>query len=191
MKGVRSMLIIFCVAVMFGCASKRPPSVEPSEEARQYHEQGVFLSREGRFEEALSAFKKAVRRYPEYGKAYYNMGIIYHELGQDDKGIEAYGKAIEINPRDAAAHMNLGNIFLRQGQLSAAIMELETAVKIDPDYGPAHHNLALAYYLARMYYRAEDHLNELERLGISPDVDLRNAVDAALNAGEQGVKEKE
>ncbi len=191
MKGVRSALIMFCLAVMFGCATKSPPSVDPLQEARQYYEQGKSLSREGRFEDALAAFKKAARVFPGYGNAYYNMGIIYHELGQDEKAIEAYTKAIEINPRDAAAHMNLGNVFMRQGRLSAAIVELETAVKIDPAYELAHGNLAYAYYVARMYHRAKDHLNELERLGFPVNADLKNAVNGALNLEKPDMTEEE
>lgn len=191
MKGVRCALIILCVVVLLGCAARtRPTSLDPLEKARVYYEQGVSLSREGKFKEALPALKKAVRLYAGYGDAYYNMGIIYHKLGLDEEAIKAYKRATDINPKDVAAHNNLGNVFLRQGQLSAAILELEEAVKIDPTYGLAHHNLALAYYLARMYHRAWDHLNELKLLGISPEADLMDAVDATLNPEEGATKEK-
>jgi tetratricopeptide (TPR) repeat protein len=154
------------------------------EKARVHYEMGVSLSREQNFKEALSAFKRAVHLYPDYGDAYYNMGIAYYELDRDDQAIEAYRRAIEINPRDVTARNNLGNVFLRQGLLSAAIAELEQAVKIDPTYGLAHHNLALAYYLARMYHRAQDHIDKLKLLGIDADPDLVEAVDAVLNPEE-------
>lgn len=190
--GVRRALIILCVAVMFGCATtKGPGPLEPSRKARTYYERGVSLSKDERYQEALSAFKKAVSLYPDYGNAYYNMGIIYHDLDRAERAIQAYRKAIEINPKDAAAHMNLGNIYLRQGQLSVAILELEEAVKIDPGYGLAHHNLILAYYLARMYHRSWDHLNQMELLGISPDPDLRDAVAAALHLEEGTMEENQ
>jgi len=192
MKGVRWALIFLSMIVMFGCArGTKPPPSGTLEKARVYHKKGVSLSREGRFQKALSAFKKAVSLDPDYGKAYYNMGIAYTELDRVEKAIEAYRTAIEINPRDAAAHMNLGNVFLRQGQLSAAVIELEEAVKIDPTYGLARHNLAYAYFSARMYHRAWDQLNELELLGIAPEADLRDAVAAALNVEQGAVEEEE
>ncbi|MBW2057277.1 MAG: tetratricopeptide repeat protein [Deltaproteobacteria bacterium] len=189
---IRRALTILCVGLLFGCAGTHPSGhLGPSEEAVGYYKEGVSLSKEGRSEEALSLLKKAVRIYPDYGDAYYNMGILYLGQGQLQEAAEAYTRAIEINPGDAAAHMNLGNIYMRQGRLSAAIHELEEAVKLDPAYGLAHHNLALAYYLARMYHRAWDHLDRLERLGIPPDPSLRDAVAGALHPGGGGPGDKE
>jgi Flp pilus assembly protein TadD len=191
MRSVRSLLLVLSLLVIFGCTTTgKPPSPERTKEAAQYHEQGVALSREGRFEEALSAFKRATKLSPDYGKAYYNMGVVYYELGDDEEAIEAYEKAIEIDPNDAAARMNLGNSFLRQGHLASAISELETVVRIEPTYGLAHHNLALAYYLAHMYHRAWDHLGKMELLGITPDADLKDAVSTALHPEAEEMKGK-
>jgi tetratricopeptide (TPR) repeat protein len=191
MSSLRPVFLALFLAILFGCATKgKPPSAEQREAAIQYHEKGVAFSREGRLEEALSAFKRATKLFPDYGKAYYNMGVVYHELGEDDEAIEAYEKAIEIDPNDAAARMNLGNFFLRQGRLDKAIKELETVVRIEPTYGLAHHNLALAYYLAHMYHRAWDHLDKMETLGIPPDPALKEAVSTALHPNTEDVKGK-
>jgi tetratricopeptide (TPR) repeat protein len=190
MRSPKSALIIVCVALTIGCAAKtKPTNVNRIEEAMEHHSRGVSLSREGQHKEAVTAFRKAARTYPGYGKAYYNMGIAYHELGRDEDAIEAYQKAIEINPADAASHVNLGNIFMRQNHLVAAIRELETAVRIAPAYGNAHYNLAVVYYFGRMYNRAWDHLQKSESLGVVPDPELREAVVRALNPLE-GVTEE-
>jgi superkiller protein 3 len=182
MKLTKWALVVPAMIAAFGCATgTRPRSLDSSERARVYYEQGISLSQEERYEEALSAFKKAVDSYPDYGDAYYNMGIVYHELDRDEQAIEAYQKAIDINPRDVTARNNLGNVYIRREQLSAAIGVLEQAVTIDSTYGLARHNLALAYYLAKMYHRAEEQLEELKLLGITPDADLTEAVDNALN----------
>lgn len=179
-------VILAGLVVGFGCATRTgPPSAGNVEKARVYYEQGVSLTQEERFRDALSAFKKAVDLYPEYGDAYYNMGIAYHRLDRIEDAIGAYQKAIDIDPKDVTARNNLGNLYVRQGALSAAIRELEQAVRIDPTYGAAHHNLALAYYLARMYHRAKDHLDQLEVLGLTPDADLVKAVDTALSPGKE------
>jgi Tfp pilus assembly protein PilF len=192
MKGMRCVAIALGLIALFGCAAgRKTASVDSAEKARAYYERGVSLSGEKRFKEALSAFKKAVDLYPDYGDAYYNMGIAYHELDRADEAIDAYRKAIDIDPEDVTARNNLGNVFMRQGQMSAAIRELEQAVKIDPTYGLARHNLALAYYLARMYHRAKDQIDELKVLGIAPDPGLVEAVDAALSPGEGPVKKGE
>lgn len=183
MKGVKCLVILLCLAVVYGCAtSAKSTSREgPPKKAKGYYEKGVVLSAEGRYSEALSTLKKAVRAYPDYGDAYYNMGVIYQALGLEKDAVKAYEKAIGINPQDAAAHNNLGNMYIRQTRLSEAIGELEEAVRIDPGYQQARHNLALVYFLARMYHRAWDQITVLNRLGVSPDPELVDAVAAALN----------
>ncbi len=184
MNRTRWAMIVSMLVVLFGCAAgTRTSSKDSFEKARIHYEQGVFLSQERQYKGALSAFKKAVSLYPDYGDAYFNMGIVYYELDRDDEAIEAYQKAIAIDPRDVTARNNLGNLYIRQGQLSAAIEMLEQAVRIDPTYGVARSNLALAYYLAKMYHRARDELNELKGLGITPDPDLMESVEAALSSG--------
>ena len=189
MKGARCIGILLCLAVIYGCATgSRSTPREPSEKARRYYEKGVALSGEGRYSDALSSLKKAVRAHPDYGDAYYNMGVIYHALELDEDAIKAYEKAISINPQDAPAHNNLGNIYIRQIRLSEAIRKLERAVRIDPGYEQARHNLALAYYLARMYNRAWEQITVLNRLGVSPDPELVDAVAAALNPEDEDMK---
>jgi len=189
MKGVKCILVILCLAVCYGCATgSRSTTTDPSKKAISCFEKGVALSSEGKYSEALSALKKAVRAYPDYGDAYYNMGVVYHALGLEEDAVKAYERAIDINPRDAGAHNNLGNIFIRQTRLSDAIRELEEAVKIDPEYKRARHNLALAYYLARMYHRAWDQITALNRLGASPDAELIDAVAEALNPARGDMK---
>jgi tetratricopeptide (TPR) repeat protein len=167
--------------MIYGCATgSRSTRPEPSKKARRYYTKGVDLTREGRYSDALSSLRKAVRSHPDYGDAYYNMGVIYHALELDEEAIKAYEKAIRINPLDAAAHNNLGNIYIRQNRLSEAIRTLERAVRIDSGYEQARHNLALAYYLARMYHRAWEQITVLNRLGGSPDPELIDVIAEAL-----------
>jgi tetratricopeptide (TPR) repeat protein len=192
MKGARCLAILLGLALIYGCATgSRSTRREPSDKARKYYEKGVALSAEGRYSDALSSLKKAVRAHADYGDAYYNMGVIYHKLGLDEDAIKAYEQAICINPQDAPAHNNLGNIHIRHVRLSDAIRELEEAVRIDPGYDQAHHNLALAYYLAKMYHRAWDEITVLNRLGVTPDSELIDAVAAALNPEAEDMKEAE
>lgn len=189
MKGVRCILFMLCLVVIYGCATgSRSTTTDPPKKARKHFEKGVALSSEGRYGEALSALKKAVRAYRDYGDAYYNLGVVYHTLGLDEEAVKAYERAIEINPRDAGAHNNLGNMYIRQTRLSEAIRELEEAVRINPDYERARQNLALAYYLAKMYHQAWDQISALNRLGVSPDAELIDAVADALKPETEDIK---
>ena len=54
---------------------------------------GVTLQEQGKLDEAIEAYKKAISIKPDYAEAYNNMGIALKEQGKLDEAIEAYTKA--------------------------------------------------------------------------------------------------
>ena len=54
------------------------------------------LANEGKIEEAIEYYNKAISLAPEYGFAYYNRGIAYAKLGQYQMAIEDYNKTISL-----------------------------------------------------------------------------------------------
>ena len=69
----------------------------------------AFLLREqGRYDEALSAFDRAVEINPQYAMAWNNRGTTLASLGRYDEAILAYDRAIELNPQDPDSWYNKG-----------------------------------------------------------------------------------
>ena len=68
---------------------------------------GVVVQEQGKFEEAIEVFKKAIELKPNYAGAHNNMGIAFQEYGKREEAIEAYTKAIVIKPDYADAHRSL------------------------------------------------------------------------------------
>ena len=64
----------------------------------------------GKPEDAISAYKKAVKVNPRFGKAYNNLGVVYGSLGRAEEAAFAYGEALKIDPDDAYARANLARI---------------------------------------------------------------------------------
>ena len=64
---------------------------------------GNALQEQGKLEEAIEAYNKALAIKPDYAEAYYNMGITLQEQGKLEEAIEAYNKALAIKPDYAAA----------------------------------------------------------------------------------------
>ena len=59
---------------------------------------GIALREQGKLEEAIKAFNRALTIKPDYAEAYYNMGIALKEQGKLAEAIDAYHKAISIKP---------------------------------------------------------------------------------------------
>ena len=102
---------------------------------------GLALQGQGKLQEAVQAYDKAIQLKPDFAEAYSNRGNTLNELGQLDAAVKSYEKALAIKPDYAEAHNNLGNTLKELGQLDAAVKSYEKALAIKPDYAEAHYNL--------------------------------------------------
>lgn len=95
----------------------------------------------GRINEAIAHYGKALEINPNVSEAHYDFGKTLAEIGRVDEAVAHYSKALEITPNYAEAHYNLGNTFLRMGRPEQAIAHLQRAVEIAPHYAEPHNNL--------------------------------------------------
>jgi superkiller protein 3 len=107
------------------------------------------------YDEAITAYKKAIEINPQYTNAHYYLGIAYY-YGKKmyDEAITAYKKAIEINPQYTNAHYYLGIAYRKKGMNDEAIGAYEKAIELSPQYTEAHNELGIAYYSKKMYDEA-------------------------------------
>ena len=99
---------------------------------------------QGKLEEAIEAYNKALAIKPDYAEAYSNMGIALKDQGKLEEAIEAYNKALAIKPDYAEAYNNMGNALKDQGKLEEAIEAYNKALAIKPDYAEAYNNMGNA-----------------------------------------------
>ena len=118
-----------------------------SQEARDDYNRGVIYQSQGRFEEAISEYQKAIALEPQYGWAWSNLGNTWLSVRKVEEARECYHRAIEIDPRDPTFHNNLGYAYSRQGKLDSARSEYERAVSLYPNYAAALFNLACIHSL--------------------------------------------
>ena len=69
---------------------------------------GNALKDQGKLEEAIEAYKKAISINPDYAEAYNNMGNALKDQGKLEEAIQAYTKALAIKPDYAEAYYNMG-----------------------------------------------------------------------------------
>jgi tetratricopeptide (TPR) repeat protein len=109
-----------------------------------YNNLGNLLGAQRRFDEAVEAYRTAIRLDPNYAGAHYNMGIALWEKGEFDKAIDAYRQALRIKPDFDSAYNNLGNALKRMGRVEEAIDAYRKALSLNANYPDAQTNLGVS-----------------------------------------------
>lgn len=84
--------------------------------AHDHFQAGMVLHRNNRLNEAVAAYKKAVRLDPTLAAAYNNLGVALRKMGRQDAALVAYRRCLELKPEDEGLWSNMGNC-LRELQL--------------------------------------------------------------------------
>jgi tetratricopeptide (TPR) repeat protein len=69
---------------------------------------GLALDHQGRYDEALAEYEKALVLRPDYGRAYCDIGVVKGEKGDTVGAIEAYRQSIALNYHSDCPYRNLG-----------------------------------------------------------------------------------
>lgn len=83
--------------------------------------------------EAVKAYRKVLRAYPDYKIAWNNLGSAYRAMGREGQALRAFRNAIDLDPRYALAHYNLGVVYDSEGHYDKALEEYGLALMYQPD----------------------------------------------------------
>jgi hypothetical protein len=103
--------IIIIAAAVFVSLPMEKLSFETS-----YNSLGIMLKRDGRIEEAIQAYNKAIEIAPAYPTPYYNLGILYRDKGDRVAAAGSFSKAVALAPDFAAARRELDRLGARDGE---------------------------------------------------------------------------
>jgi cytochrome c-type biogenesis protein CcmH/NrfG len=101
------------------------------------------LRRKGKLDEAIAAYRQAIRIKPDYAEAHCNLGVTLCDQGKLDEAIATYRQAIQIKPDYAEAHCNLGAALDDLGRPDEAVAVYRQAVVLKPNFAGVHNNLGL------------------------------------------------
>ena len=109
---------------------------------------GSAIQDQGKLEEAIEAYNKALSIKPDYAGVYNNIGSALNEQGKLEEAIEAYYQAISIKPDYAEAHRNLSLIKKYKGNDDQIfqVQELYKRKDLSDDA-----KCKLSFTLAKMY----------------------------------------
>jgi DNA-binding helix-hairpin-helix protein with protein kinase domain len=119
---------------------------ERAQEALNYYRQGLALSQNEKFAEAVNLFQEAVRIDPQFNEAYEELGYVLYRLGRYEESANASYQATNIR-HSFRPYYNLGLTYMAQKQWYAAKKAFEWAVGYR-SYGLlADDELLACYYL--------------------------------------------
>jgi tetratricopeptide (TPR) repeat protein len=146
-------------------------------EARKEFDKGSKLQKQGKAEEAIKHYEKALDIAPNLYFARNNLGSLYLRK-RDFKAAEAeFHKVIEANQADAAAYFNLGNVCLLTRRYDQAINWLQEGLRRQPQSALGHFLLGSTYTATGRAEEAEKSLQSALHL----DPKLANARLALVN----------
>ena len=111
------------------------------ENARGLNSLGTALRQQGRIDEALVRYEKALKLDPANADAHNNLGSILQDRGRFDEAAFHYEQTLKTRPRCAEAHANLGVLACQQGRIDEAVAHYGRALEINPDFAEVHRNL--------------------------------------------------
>jgi tetratricopeptide (TPR) repeat protein len=153
----------------------------------------IALQDAGRFDEALTRYRRAIALQPDYAPAYNNMGTALRAKGNVDEAMAAYRRALSISPDYPDAHYNLGNALVDQNQLGEAVQHLTIALRALPGSPDAHNNLGLALAAEGKYLEAARQFEaavSADPLAARPRANLGNAL-AELERWDEAIRHLE
>ncbi len=110
--------------------------------------QGDRLVKEGRYEESIALYDRAIRMGSRPATAWTSKGVAYKRLGRLDEAVRCHNAALKANPKNEIAWCNKGDILFRAGRLEKAIECFDRAIEVRPKYAIAWNNKGAA--LAKM-----------------------------------------
>jgi Flp pilus assembly protein TadD len=97
---------------------------------------------QGRLDEAVACFKKALSINPDFAPSHSNLGMALVKHGDSAGGIAELREAVGVNPEYAAGWYNLGVAMMAENKNAEALQCFAKAVDAQPDYLEARYNLA-------------------------------------------------
>lgn len=147
-NNVSAVLGLTTIAILVGHADAegmvtRLIAAMPND-ARVIYMLGNLRRRQGRADEAIAAYRRALSMAPKYLEAAGNLGDTLQAVGRHEEAAAVIRQAIGRWPDYAPLRYNLGNALWKAGQRTEAIEAYRTTLKIDPKFMMALSNLGNA-----------------------------------------------
>jgi tetratricopeptide (TPR) repeat protein len=118
-----------------------------------YYDEGLALLGEGKFHEALTSFRLALKEQPGDPVILQQIAIAYTRIGMTDEAAKTYRHVLSKDPKASGAHYGLAFLLLRSGHREDAMTHLRAFLEhpprdVDADQHISHARSTLAQLAA-------------------------------------------
>jgi len=110
-------------------------------ETVDYYDEGLELLNAGKYHEALTSFRLALRDTPFDATVLQQIAITYTRIGMTDEAIRTYRKALTADSMAAGAHYGLAFLLLRAERPAEAAEHLRTFLGSPPNGAEAQRHI--------------------------------------------------
>jgi Tfp pilus assembly protein PilF/arylsulfatase A-like enzyme len=137
------------------------------ETANAHNNRGTILLGEGKYDEAIAEFEKALTASENPAIARLNIARAYYKKKDYAAATRALAEHMKSQPRSKEAENLLGNMAMDQGRLDAAEEHFRRALGYEPNFADARNSLGLLF---QKRGRADEALEEFKRVvAVDPD----------------------
>jgi len=94
--------------------------IEQAMSKEEFYNRGMELYADGKPDEAIRAYEKALAEDPNYGEALHALGMVYASQDRLDEAIEVGKRLVEATPDDELAYTSLSIFYQRKGMIAEA-----------------------------------------------------------------------
>ena len=123
-------------------------------------EKGVQSDREGKPDDAIRHYEKALAVAPSFYPAHNNLGSDYLSKSDFESAQAQFEQAIKLNQSDAQAHLNLANVLLQTKRYDDALHNVEEGLRRQPNSAFGKFLLGSIYERLGKWAEAEKTLRE-------------------------------
>jgi tetratricopeptide (TPR) repeat protein len=133
-----------------------------------YQEEGSKLYREGKIDDAIQAYKKALELNPEDGSTYLMLGVLYEDKKAVEKATRYFEEGESLYPQKTDFYNARGMIYFQGGKLDKASTDAKEALKIDPKNPLSHFLLGSIYEEEGKFSEAATHYQIVSNMEDAP-----------------------
>jgi len=154
-------------------AGGRQGQAHEKNKARAFYLKGLLALKSGRLQEALLAYKEAIRHNNSHALYYADLSLVYMRLQKAALARETAEASIARSDQIPTPYLVLGMIAQLEQDHKAAIAHLEAAAALAPGHAFIHFQLARSYHAHSLKAKEHYHLGRHHRLNLEPTLALR------------------
>lgn len=143
---------------------------DQNQKAAVHFTEGQNFANEGKYEEAVAAYSKAIAINPKAAEYFNYRGVAYFSMREYYRAIGEFYTAIELNPEMYLPYHNMAYSKYELGDARRALSDIEKSISIEHDHALSHNLKGLILNDLERHEEARASFLEASRLdGTDPD----------------------